>query len=289
MRWKTSVPEQPAPENNIFQNLRQRDSTNNSLMDRYSYGSFGARYSPGHLLPSDEKTIKRESDTTMMPRRSPQASEYTRLYESVGRQGIKNQYSSRFSTSAGSENRDEDQSYDKMLLIQEIPDECTHDMVFNLCSLYGNVLEIWLHEDFKLAVVLYESSDQVYTSQRCLDRLQLFETTLKVKIASEESTLTGMAQDGDSKDFRTNPNQRFKIPGSKNYNNMNPPSTTIHLSNLPELYDLSKLRDMFAPIAVPQNISYFSGSKTMALGNFDSVADATQVLVKFHNYNINGR
>jgi len=176
-----------------------------------------------------------------------------------------------------------------MLLIQEIPDNATHDMIFNLCSLYGNVHSIWVHSDLKLALVCYECASQVQVASQSLNGLSLFGSLLKVRLASEDSALSEMALDGEEKDFRLNPNQRFKIPGSKNYNNVNPPSTTVHLSNLPENYELSKVAELFRPVARPQNVSYFSGSKTMALANFDSVAEASQVLVTFHNHNINGR
>lgn len=214
--------------------------------------------------------------------------ENARLYESVGRPGI-GKFSSRFSTSAGSENKDDDPTYERMLLIREIPEVLTHDMLFNLCSLYGNIHNIWVHVDLKLALVCFECPLQAQVANQHLNGLILFDHQLKLKMASEEAAISEMVLDGDERDFRNNPNQRFKIPGSKNYNNVNPPSTTIHLSNLPENYELSKLGDLFRRVAAPQNVSYFSGSNTMALANFDSVAEASQVLVTFHNYNIHGR
>lgn len=236
----------------------------------------------------DEKMIKRESDTTMMQKPQRITSEKPRLYDSVGRPGI-TKFSSRFSTSAGSENRDDDQSFERMILMKEIPDEVTHDMLFNLCSLYGNIYNVWVHSDLKLALVCFECSSQTAVARQHLNGLVLFGNEIKIRMAVDDAAISEMVFDGEEKDFRNNPNQRFKIPGSKNYNNVNPPSTTIHLSNLPENYDLFKLADLFSCVAIAQNVSYFSGSNTMALANFDTVADATQVLVTFHNYNIHGR
>ena len=165
----------------------------------------------------------------------------------------------------------------------------THDMLFNLCSLYGNIDEIWIHSDLRLALVCYECNSQVETACNSLNGLVICQSQLKTKRASDEAALSDMVMDGEEVDYRQNPNQRFKIPGSKNHNNVNPPSTTIHLSNLPENYDLNKLQDIFSTVSKAQNISYFSGSKTMALANFDSVSEASQVLAMYHNFNILGR
>ncbi len=38
---------------------------------------------------------------------------------------------------------------------------------------------------------------------------------------------------GLTKDFTNSPLHRFKKPGSKNYNNIFPPGTVLHLSNIP--------------------------------------------------------
>ena len=78
-----------------------------------------------------------------------------RLYDSVGI-GNLGYLGSRFSTSAGSDNREDDEGFKKMILILEIPCNITHDMIFNLCTLYGNVHDVWIHEDLKLALVGYE-------------------------------------------------------------------------------------------------------------------------------------
>ena len=41
---------------------------------------------------------------------------------------------------------------------------------------------------------------------------------------------------GLTKDFTNSPLHRFKKPGSKNYNNIFPPGTVLHLSNIPYAY-----------------------------------------------------
>lgn len=43
----------------------------------------------------------------------------------------------------------------------------------------------------------------------------------------------GLDDQGLTKDFGNSPLHRFKKPGSKNFQNIFPPSATLHLSNIP--------------------------------------------------------
>lgn len=43
----------------------------------------------------------------------------------------------------------------------------------------------------------------------------------------------GHEDQGLTKDYSNSPLHRFKKPGSKNYSNIFPPSSTLHLSNIP--------------------------------------------------------
>lgn len=43
----------------------------------------------------------------------------------------------------------------------------------------------------------------------------------------------GLDDQGLTKDFTSSPLHRFKKPGSKNFQNIFPPSATLHLSNIP--------------------------------------------------------
>lgn len=43
----------------------------------------------------------------------------------------------------------------------------------------------------------------------------------------------GLDDQGLTKDFTNSPLHRFKKPGSKNFQNIFPPSATLHLSNVP--------------------------------------------------------
>jgi len=92
-----------------------------------------------------------------------------------------------------------------------------------------------------------------------------------------------------SKDYSGFKDQRFKIPGSKNFKNMNPPSSTVHLSNLPENYDLNELKKLFGAVSMPLGITHFNDSTSMALACFESIDAGIRIITTFHNYNILGR
>ena len=69
-----------------------------------------------------------------------------------------------------------------------------------------------------------------------LDQIRVFGKNITV-VASKH-TLVQMPKDGQpdaglTKDYVNSPLHRFKKPGSKNYQNIYPPSSTLHLSNIP--------------------------------------------------------
>ncbi|EPY76475.1 polypyrimidine tract-binding protein 2 [Camelus ferus] len=56
----------------------------------------------------------------------------------------------------------------------------------------------------------------------------------------------GLDDQGLTKDFGNSPLHRFKKPGSKNFQNIFPPSATLHLSNIPPSVAEEDLRTLFA-------------------------------------------
>ncbi|CAB1351938.1 unnamed protein product, partial [Coregonus sp. 'balchen'] len=71
----------------------------------------------------------------------------------------------------------------------------------------------------------------------------------------------GQEDQGLTKDFSGSPLHRFKKPGSKNFQNIFPPSATLHLSNIPK-------------------------DRKMALIQLGSVEEAIQALIDLHNHDL---
>lgn len=69
-----------------------------------------------------------------------------------------------------------------------------------------------------------------------MDKLRMFGKQIRVmpsKHLNVQLPKEGQPDAGLTKDYTTSPLHRFKKPGSKNYQNIYPPSATLHLSNIP--------------------------------------------------------
>uniref|UniRef100_A0A673FY55 Polypyrimidine tract-binding protein 3-like n=1 Tax=Sinocyclocheilus rhinocerous TaxID=307959 RepID=A0A673FY55_9TELE len=81
------------------------------------------------------------------------------------------------------------------------------------------------------------------------------------------------------------PLHRFKKPGSKNYSNIFPPSSTLHLSNIPPSVTEDHLRDLFLSSgAVVKAFKFFQCCHDISLKS--SNVEAIESLIKFHNHDL---
>ncbi|MBN3302976.1 PTBP3 protein, partial [Amia calva] len=97
----------------------------------------------------------------------------------------------------------------------------------------------------------------------------------------------GQEDQGLTKDFSNSPLHRFKKPGSKNYQNIFPPSATLHLSNIPPSVVEEDLKMLFASSgALVKAFKFFQKDRKMALIQMGSVEEAIQCLIEFHNHDL---
>lgn len=76
----------------------------------------------------------------------------------------------------------------------------------------------------------------VLTAMTHLDKLRLWGKAIRVMASKHQAVQLpkeGQPDAGLTRDYAQNPLHRFKKPGSKNYQNIYPPSATLHLSNIP--------------------------------------------------------
>jgi len=74
------------------------------------------------------------------------------------------------------------------------------------------------------------------SAQTHLDKVKLFGKQIRVMPSKHQGVQMpkeGQPDAGLTKDYSASPLHRFKKPGSKNYQNIYAPSTTLHLSNIP--------------------------------------------------------
>jgi polypyrimidine tract-binding protein 2 len=97
----------------------------------------------------------------------------------------------------------------------------------------------------------------------------------------------GQPDAGLTKDFVNSSLHRFKKPGSKNYQNIYPPSSTLHLSNIPPNVTEEEIKNAFtAANFAAQAFKFFPKDRKMALLQLGSVEEAVAALIKMHNYQL---
>lgn len=82
-----------------------------------------------------------------------------------------------------------------------------------------------------------------------MDKLKVFGKNIRVMLSKHQSVQMpkeGQPDAGLTKDYTQSPLHRFKKPGSKNYQNIYPPSSTLHLSNIPATINEDDIKDAFA-------------------------------------------
>lgn len=185
-----------------------------------------------------------------------------------------------------------------ILIASGFPEDITPYRIFRLFSLYGNVTKVKImFKKRDTALIQYMDSYQAKLAKLYLNGCSIQEHQIKVntsksqyiimpkKGANNESEESLLAQD-----FSHSKEHRYKIAGSRNFQNIAPPSKVLHLSNLPKDIDEEGLQQLFSPVSAFNKIKFFEvGGKTMAHAEFDSVSLAIEIIIKFHNYNIEGR
>ncbi|KAK4815611.1 hypothetical protein QYF61_004826 [Mycteria americana] len=97
----------------------------------------------------------------------------------------------------------------------------------------------------------------------------------------------GQEDQGLTKDYSNSPFHRFKKPGSKNYQNIFPPSATLHLSNIPSSVTVDDLKNLFTRTgSTVKAFRFFQKDCKMALIQLGSVEEAVQALIELHNHDL---
>lgn len=81
-----------------------------------------------------------------------------------------------------------------------------------------------------------------------MDKLKVFGKNIRVMLSKHQTVQMpkeGQPDAGLTKDYSQSPLHRFKKPGSKNYQNIYPPSSTLHLSNIPATVNEDDIKEAF--------------------------------------------
>ncbi|XP_062872340.1 polypyrimidine tract-binding protein 1a [Trichomycterus rosablanca] len=179
-----------------------------------------------------------------------------------------------------------------VLLVSNLnPESVTPQCLFILFGVYGDVMRVKiLFNKKENALVQMADATQAQLAMSHLNGQKLHGKSLRVTLSKHTTVQLpreGHEDQGLTKDYSSSPLHRFKKPGSKNYSNIFPPSSTLHLSNIPPAVHEDDLKELFRSSgATVKAFKFFQKDHKMALIQLDSVDEAIESLIEFHNHDL---
>ncbi|XP_066940845.1 polypyrimidine tract-binding protein 2 isoform X12 [Macrobrachium rosenbergii] len=179
-----------------------------------------------------------------------------------------------------------------VLLVSNLNEEMvTPDALFTLFGVYGDVQRVKILFNKKdNALIQMSEPHQTQLAISHLDKMKAWGKQIRVTLSKHQTVQLpkeGQPDAGLTKDYSNSPLHRFKKPGSKNYQNIYPPSATLHLSNIPPTVEEEQIKDAFSLAGCEvKAFKFFPKDRKMALIQLGSVEEAISALVKMHNFQL---
>ncbi|XP_038626301.1 polypyrimidine tract-binding protein 3 isoform X1 [Tachyglossus aculeatus] len=179
-----------------------------------------------------------------------------------------------------------------VLLVSNLnPEAITPQGLFILFGVYGDVHRVKIMFNKKEnALVQMADANQAQLAMNHLSGQRLYGKVLRATLSRHQSVQLpreGQEDQGLTKDYSNSPLHRFKKPGSKNFQNIFPPSATLHLSNIPPSVTVDDLKNLFADAGCTvKAFKFFQKDRKMALIQLGSVEEAIQALIELHNHDL---
>ncbi|BFY99434.1 hypothetical protein BsWGS_02473 [Bradybaena similaris] len=176
-----------------------------------------------------------------------------------------------------------------VILVSNLDEEMVSpDALFTLFGVYGDVQRVKVLFNKKdNALIQMADPHQAQLAITYLDKARLWGK--QIRVAQSKHQIVQMPKEGQSdagltKDYVNSPLHRFKRPGSKNCQNIFPPSQVLHLSNIPAHVTEENLKSWFSECGTVKNFKFFPKDRKMALIQMGSVEEAIHALINMHNY-----
>ncbi|KAK3572074.1 hypothetical protein QTP86_022301 [Hemibagrus guttatus] len=178
-----------------------------------------------------------------------------------------------------------------VLLVSNLNDEMvTPQSLFTLFGVYGDVQRVKiLYNKKDSALIQMADMNQAQLAMSHLNGQKMYSKIIRVTLSKHQTVQLprdGLDDQGLTKDFTNSPLHRFKKPGSKNFQNIFPPSATLHLSNIPQDITEDDLRVLFSNSGGTVKAFKFFQDRKMALIQLSTVEESIQCLIDLHNYNM---
>ncbi|XP_072338998.1 polypyrimidine tract-binding protein 1-like isoform X1 [Scyliorhinus torazame] len=179
-----------------------------------------------------------------------------------------------------------------VLLISNLnPERVTPQCLFILFGVYGDVqrVKILFNKKENALVQMFDCT-QAQLAMSHLNGQRLHGKAMRVTMSKHQTVQLpreGQEDQGLTKDYSSSPLHRFKKPGSKNFQNIFPPSATLHLSNIPPSITEEDLKLLFSSTTgMVKAFKFFQKDRKMALIQMSSVEEAIQALIDLHNHSL---
>ncbi|XP_026147759.1 polypyrimidine tract-binding protein 2 isoform X2 [Mastacembelus armatus] len=178
-----------------------------------------------------------------------------------------------------------------VLLVSNLNEEMvTPQSLFTLFGVYGDVQRVKiLYNKKDSALIQMSDANQAQLAMSHLNGQKMYGKIIRVTLSKHQTVALprdGLDDQGLTKDYANSPLHRFKKPGSKNFQNIFPPSATLHLSNIPQDVTEDDLRLLFSDTGGTVKAFKFFQDRKMALIQMSTVEEAIQALIDLHNYNV---
>ncbi|KAM6953636.1 polypyrimidine tract-binding protein 2-like isoform 2-T2 [Aplochiton taeniatus] len=178
-----------------------------------------------------------------------------------------------------------------VLLASNLNEEMvTPQSLFTLFGVYGDAQRVKiLYNKKDSALIQMADANQAQLAMSHLNGQKMYGKVIRVTLSKHQTVALprdGLDDQGLTKDFTNSPLHRFKKPGSKNFQNIFPPSATLHLSNVPPDVSEDDLRLLFSNAGGTVKAFKFFQDHKMALIQMSAVEEAIQCLIDLHNYNM---
>uniref|UniRef100_A0A8C2TIQ8 Polypyrimidine tract-binding protein 1 n=1 Tax=Coturnix japonica TaxID=93934 RepID=A0A8C2TIQ8_COTJA len=158
-------------------------------------------------------------------------------------------------------------------------------------GVYGDVQRVKiLYNKKENALVQMADGNQAQLAMSHLNGQKLHGKPIRITLSKHQTVQLpreGQEDQGLTKDYGNSPLHRFKKPGSKNFQNIFPPSATLHLSNIPPSIAEEDLKMLFSSNGgMVKGFKFFQKDRKMALIQMGSVEEAIQSLIDLHNHDL---
>uniref|UniRef100_G3UBJ5 Polypyrimidine tract-binding protein 1 n=1 Tax=Loxodonta africana TaxID=9785 RepID=G3UBJ5_LOXAF len=178
-----------------------------------------------------------------------------------------------------------------LLLLETNKTRVTPQSLFILFGVYGDVQRVKvLFNKKENALVQMADGSQAQLAMSHLNGHKLHGKPVRITLSKHQNVQLpreGQEDQGLTKDYSNSPLHRFKKPGSKNFQNIFPPSATLHLSNIPPSISEDDLKILFSSNGgMVKGFKFFQKDRKMALIQMGSVEEAIQALIELHNHDL---